>query len=623
MRARAPRQALHASVFQRQLAGAPVSRRIFYDAMCCHEDLDEHELGPTPPFCAAFYPMSNVVACGDEEGVIRLIDTSRDREWNIVRRTEFQAHSNAIFDLAWVPGTQRTLTSSGDQTIRLFDVRTQAQLCVYQGHRASVKAVSPADAHIFASGGRDGSVCIWDSRLSEPRPALIIANAHALALPAAAAGAKRRRGGAAAAATPVQSVSSVVFIPGSSAKLATAGATDGAIKLWDLRALRGETGGGSSSSSSSSSAGRSGGGGAAGGGGGGGGSTARATSKARAPAPTLVLRPPCPQQQQQQPPQGGGGSGGGMPARPRGITALAVDASGSRLLATTTSNAVYLYDTRWASDVPPRLLPSRRGGGKASASPASSASSCSGSGTSSSSSSSRAAAAAGEAAVTQFGGHRVDSFYVKTAFSPDGRYIASGSSDCGVYLWEAASPSAPPVVLWGHTSEVTAVAWHPTDETALVSVSDDATMRVWRVDREAGFAQRQLMTRWHEAYRASEASEQLQQQADNHAAEDATDAAAAAADGDGDGGDAGDGDSDADGQGAVPMRTPSPTGERSADPLPPPTAQTAAAARHGAVGGGASSASAASASAAAPPSVPRDIRTWFIRASPAGGPSSS
>ena len=73
-----------------------------------------------------------------------------------------------------------------------------------------------------------------------------------------------------------------------------------------------------------------------------------------------------------------------------------------------------------------------------------------------------------------------------TTFSPDGRHIVSGSSDAGVYVWEADRPDVPPTVLWGHASEVTAVAWSHTDFATLVSASDDTTVRVWRVDREDG-----------------------------------------------------------------------------------------------------------------------------------------
>jgi hypothetical protein len=187
------------------------------------------------------------------------------------------------------------------------------------------------------------------------------------------------------------------------------------------------------------------------------GSTAR-SAKARIPAPFALLQPPIDES-----------------SRPRGITSLAVDEAGSRLLATTTNSITYMYDTRWC--VPHAKL----------------------------SSAAAAAGAGAGASVAQFVGHRVDSFYVKSAFSPDGRQIVSGSSDHGVYVWDADAPHRPPVVLWGHASEVTAVAWCPTDVTTLVSAADDTTLRVWRVDREGGQTA-QRMAEWRRHQPAASAS---------------------------------------------------------------------------------------------------------------------
>ena len=94
-------------------------------------------------------------------------------------------------------------------------------------------------------------------------------------------------------------------------------------------------------------------------------------------------------------------------------------------------------------------------------------------------------------------------------------------------MWDVDAPERAPVVLWGHDSEVTAVilsalphpirnphltvthppylspthssyihtkvtavAWSADDWSTLVSASDDATVRVWRLDRERGASMR-------------------------------------------------------------------------------------------------------------------------------------
>ena len=57
--------------------------------------------------------------------------------------------------------------------------------------------------------------------------------------------------------------------------------------------------------------------------------------------------------------------------------------------------------------------------------------------------------------VAQFEGHRVDTFYIKACFSPDGRFVLGGSSNDTAYVWDVSRPAAPAVALHGHRGEVT------------------------------------------------------------------------------------------------------------------------------------------------------------------------
>uniref|UniRef100_A0A3Q3VVU2 Uncharacterized protein n=1 Tax=Mola mola TaxID=94237 RepID=A0A3Q3VVU2_MOLML len=91
--------------------------------------------------------------------------------------------------------------------------------------------------------------------------------------------------------------------------------------------------------------------------------------------------------------------------------------------------------------------------------------------------------------VAVFSGHQNSSFYVKSTISPDDQFLASGSSDNHTYIWKISDPEYPPVMLQGHSEEVTSVAWCPTDLTKIASCSDDHTVRIWRLRREADGAQ--------------------------------------------------------------------------------------------------------------------------------------
>ena len=72
-----------------------------------------------------------------------------------------------------------------------------------------------------------------------------------------------------------------------------------------------------------------------------------------------------------------------------------------------------------------------------------------------------------------------------TSYSPNGCYIASGSVDRTIRIWDAETGSAVGEPLEGHTSYVWSVAYSP-DGRHIVSGSLDKTIRIW--DAETGAA---------------------------------------------------------------------------------------------------------------------------------------
>jgi len=79
----------------------------------------------------------------------------------------------------------------------------------------------------------------------------------------------------------------------------------------------------------------------------------------------------------------------------------------------------------------------------------------------------------------------VDPSILTVAFSKDGRWLASGSVDAMVCLWDlsAPKPEASPWLMDGHLDEIRAVAFSP-DGHWLASGSLDRTARLWNLDQK-------------------------------------------------------------------------------------------------------------------------------------------
>lgn len=129
--------------------------------------------------------------------------------------------------------------------------------------------------------------------------------------------------------------------------------------------------------------------------------------------------------------------------RQHGISSLDIDSTGRYVAASATDSTIYLYEARDLSlGVSKRLV-----------------------------------------------GHAQTSFYIKSKFSPCGRYVLSGSADSCAYMWDVERYGVegqiePDLCLVGHQGgEVSAVTWCAADRFKIGTSGDDATVKVWHVEK--------------------------------------------------------------------------------------------------------------------------------------------
>ena len=77
----------------------------------------------------------------------------------------FTGHTGVVQGVAFSPDGKQVLTSSSDETARLWDVRQREEVLKFTGHTGSLRgaAFSP-DGKTVLTGGDDNTARLWDAQ---------------------------------------------------------------------------------------------------------------------------------------------------------------------------------------------------------------------------------------------------------------------------------------------------------------------------------------------------------------------------------------------------------------------------------------------------------------------------
>jgi WD40 repeat protein len=128
--------------------------------------LDTH----VPILSVSFSPDSRLIAAGDAEGSVQILDVNTRRLVRILK-----GHTEGVEVVPFSPDGQLLATVSQDGTVKLWAVGSWQELATFKGSaKGSVKgfraaAFSP-DSRLLVTGGMDNRVTLWDAASRSPSP---------------------------------------------------------------------------------------------------------------------------------------------------------------------------------------------------------------------------------------------------------------------------------------------------------------------------------------------------------------------------------------------------------------------------------------------------------------------
>ncbi|KAF8897332.1 WD40-repeat-containing domain protein [Infundibulicybe gibba] len=198
----------------------------------------------TPPYACSYTHGAKrggppLLAVATEQGTVNVFNTAKRDDWDVEPlRMMSQPHHNGVFDVKWNMADELFATCSGDQSTRITCPARNITTHTLRGHTSTVKCVAwdPVHHDLLSTGGRDGSICIWDLRIAGTSitngptvldPVMTLFGAHNKTK-------TRTRSGKTSLST--RSVTNVLYPNSDPYGLVSSGSFDGILQYWDLRA---------------------------------------------------------------------------------------------------------------------------------------------------------------------------------------------------------------------------------------------------------------------------------------------------------------------------------------------------------------------------------------------------
>ncbi|OMJ23476.1 pre-mRNA 3' end processing protein WDR33 [Smittium culicis] len=109
--------------------------------------------------CVDWHHRLGLIASGSKDNLVKLWDPRTRQCLNTLH-----GHNNTILGLEWNKNGWWLLSGSRDSNIQIFDIRKMDHLRSFRGIPKEVTSVAwhPVHENIFASGGSEGSLMMWD-----------------------------------------------------------------------------------------------------------------------------------------------------------------------------------------------------------------------------------------------------------------------------------------------------------------------------------------------------------------------------------------------------------------------------------------------------------------------------